>query len=253
MPPSLVKTNPREYFAFPACDSCWEKPCLALRFGASRQGECLLVHRRFYNTQRPCPFAATSFDEIVFMLRSLSLQKLDRLLQGLVGQLPFDETLRFNYVHHLTSYLDFAGRIEYLRRLWEAQVFAAIRIPHVFDQDEKIKEWLKAPESLRTASKKEEAPAEEPEEVVAAKPTYTIKATIVRKDTTGSGKLTPLKRAKCKVTVDGSTSENRTNRDGFIEITAASSTSEAQVEVVDLGESEEQSSSGTAGKTSEKK
>jgi hypothetical protein len=236
MPPSPSKTRPRDYFGFPACDSCWEKPCIGLRYGAARPDECLLVHRRLYNTQHPCPFAAPTFDETARLLRDLPLQKLDRLLGSLIGQLSFEETQRFDRDRCIAGFNDAAGRIDYLRHLWEARIIAVIRAPHPLDQDAKIKAWLKASETFRKAEKEKPAAQEQPEEAAPQQPKYAITFTVVRKNK-ATGKMTPLKRAKCKVTVDGATKERTTKVDGSMEVEAAAKTSTAQVEILDLGES----------------
>lgn len=138
-----METDPREHFQYPACIKCFERPCSAFHFHGRQGVNFLFVHNAQYNTRNPCPFAADSFDEADTLLADAGLHELDEHLRGLMAQMTPDELLRVNRDHFIESYLDRAGRMKYLRRLWEERIFAIIRVPQALRQDEKMKEWLK--------------------------------------------------------------------------------------------------------------
>ncbi|MGA2508247.1 MAG: hypothetical protein ABSF80_12305 [Chitinispirillaceae bacterium] len=138
-----MQTDPREHFQYPACFRCFERPCTALRFHHQYGDRFLFVHNAQYNTLNPCPFAADTFDEANGLFADCDLHELDQHLRGLMAQMTPDELLRVNKDHFMESYLDRAGRMAYLRRLWEERIFAVIRVPQALRQDEKMKEWFK--------------------------------------------------------------------------------------------------------------
>ena len=171
----LLSADPKEYFSYSACAVCLGKPCNDMRFAAFRQGDFLLAHHRNYPTLDPCPFAAGSFDEAEFFLTAIALHRLDMHIQELIAQFTPSEAMNFNQNHYFAGRNDLAGRIEYLRALWDARVFSLMRIPAAFDLDEKMKAWINAWDSVviqQPEEKKEEA-AEAPEETAAAGPSLT--------------------------------------------------------------------------------
>jgi len=140
-----MQTDPREHFQYPACLRCFERPCTAFRSLRRQVTGFLFVHNAQYNTRHPCPFAADSFDEVDRLLADSDLREIDRHLRGLMAQMTPDELLRVNRDHFIESYPDRAGRVKYLRRLWEERIFAVIRVPpELYRQDEKIKAWFTA-------------------------------------------------------------------------------------------------------------
>jgi hypothetical protein len=137
-----MKTDPKEHFKYPACVRCLERPCGIFRYHQQNGDKFRFVHNARYNPINPCPFASTSFEEVERLLDSCEIHELDEHLRGLMTQMTPDELLRLNKDHYIDSYLDRAGRMEYLRRLWEDRIFAVIRVPRPFRQDEKMKEWF---------------------------------------------------------------------------------------------------------------
>jgi hypothetical protein len=147
-----MENDPRSYFQYPACLRCFERPCNALRFNHRYGDRFLFVHNAQYNTLNPCPFAAESFEEVEKLLADCELNEIDAHLRGLMAQMTPDEDLRANKDHFIESYLDRAGRIAYLKRLWEERIFTVVRAPRQFQQDEKIKAWFLSFEQSRSLS-----------------------------------------------------------------------------------------------------
>lgn len=138
-----MQSDPREYFQYPACLRCFERPCTAFRRLGRHMNRFLFVHNAQYDTRRPCPFAADCFDETEKFLADRELGEIDRRLRDLLAQMTPDEQLRVNKDHMIESFSDRAGRVAYLRRLWEERIFAVIRVPQAVKQDGKMREWFK--------------------------------------------------------------------------------------------------------------
>lgn len=164
--PAIIRTDPREYFGYPACIRCREKPCE--NFGWSRYGRRLVfAHNSRYDTSFPCPFAASSFSEVEQLIRDLTIQEINWHIQTLLAKMTLAEGMQYDQQHYLTSWGDFGERTAYLRVLWEARIFSLLRSPLSCDWDEKMKAWFAAWEAAagrREEEKKEEEKKEEPEE-----------------------------------------------------------------------------------------
>jgi hypothetical protein len=138
----IMKTDPREHFQYPACLRCFEQPCAAFRYSHEHGNKFLFVHNSRFNTLNPCPFAAVSFEEVAALLHKGELHEVDEHLRGLLSQMTADEVTKFDKSNYIGSYLDRAGRMEYLKRLWEERVFSVIRVPQPLRQDEKMRKWF---------------------------------------------------------------------------------------------------------------
>jgi hypothetical protein len=138
-----MKSDPKNHFQYPACLTCFETPCGTFLFHQSYDDIFLFVHNAQYNTLNPCLFAAPSFDEVTALMRDCDIAEIDARIRGLMAQMTPDELLLVDKEHCIESYLDRAGRMEYLRRLWEEKVFSVIRVPQHQAQDEKMRAWFK--------------------------------------------------------------------------------------------------------------
>jgi hypothetical protein len=143
MADSIVKTDPKSYFGFPSCATCFSKPCERLRFGGVRPGKFSLVHRSEYSFDK-CYFAADSFHEVEWMLNGLQLHDLILETGHLIPLMAPSEQLQYNLQHYVNGYSDWAGYMSYIRRLWEDRVVIFLRVPFSHPMDAKTKRWLYA-------------------------------------------------------------------------------------------------------------
>jgi len=142
-PGNLVRVPPDEYFGFPACRMCMWKSCKDLRYGGVHPGKFIFVHSRDY-AGSGCVFLAESFDEIQDLLSSLPLQDLDLLVRDIIFDLSPGEQLHYDQRHFVWDFCDRAGRIAYLRRLWEDWVIVCLRVPFGYRSDPRLRSWLHA-------------------------------------------------------------------------------------------------------------
>lgn len=156
----IAQIDPRDYFRFEACKRCDFPPCRHLLFGGRTVygRDFLIIHRRHYNTIRPCPFAAGSFNEAETFFNTLSIQDINGRVSRLLNDLHVVERLRYPAERCLTNWADFAEKIEFLRMLWRDRVYAVVRVP--FQKDEKIKRWMDAFYDSYTGISKEEKKAD---------------------------------------------------------------------------------------------
>ncbi len=133
--------DPRTYFDLPACRICPEAPCGQLRFGGVHAGKLRLVPARTC-ARSGCPFAAQSWPDIEAILTALPLQDLDAVVGALLDSLAYDERQRCVLDEFVSDYSDCAGRVRYVRRLWEDGVVTALRIPHDYWRDRKLNTYL---------------------------------------------------------------------------------------------------------------
>ena len=142
-PGNLVRVPPDEYFGFPACRMCMWKSCKDLRYGGVHPGKFIFVHSRDY-AGSGCVFLAESFDEIQDLLSSLPLQDLDLLVRDIIFDLSPGEQLHYDQRHFVWDFCDRAGRIAYLRRLWEDWAIVCLRVPFGYRSDPRLRSWLHA-------------------------------------------------------------------------------------------------------------
>ena len=143
MAENLVKTDPKSCFGFPACATCFAKPCERLRYGGVRPGKFIMVHMHEYSFDS-CYFAAESFHEIEWMLKDLQLRDLILRIGGIIPSMSPAEQLQYNLQHYVNDYSDWAGYMAYVQRIWEDRVLIVLRIPMSYIFDNKIKRWLHA-------------------------------------------------------------------------------------------------------------
>jgi hypothetical protein len=140
----IAQIDPRDYFGYEACRRCGFPPCRRLLFGGQTVygRDFLIIHRRHYNTVRPCPFATGSFDEAETFFNRLSIQDINSRVGRLLNDLHVVERLRYPTDRCLTNWADIAEKIGFLRMLWRDRVYALVRVP--FQPEEKIKRWMTA-------------------------------------------------------------------------------------------------------------
>jgi hypothetical protein len=154
-------SDPVQYFGLACCHQCLWKPCKNLRLGGVWHGKIQLVHNsRMDQTFVECPFFAKDWDETEEYLSQLSFLDLSQACEDATSLLSVAESITSDHHHFIKSYDDFAGRIEYLKYLWQNGIVYLLRIPHVYHTDSKLSKWLNAFEAapeLKQAAKKEEA------------------------------------------------------------------------------------------------
>jgi len=150
---ATANLDPRTYFKFKSCGRCLNKPCDLLRFGRVFNGKFILVHSRILGTGlSDCPFVAQTFEEMEILLENTSLLDLIDHINGLLGDTTVSEQLMFPQERFVTGYDDVQGRVQFLRAMWEEQVFGVVRVPLHFVNKEMTR-WLYANESLNFGMK----------------------------------------------------------------------------------------------------
>ena len=150
-------TDPRTYFKFQSCERCFYKPCDRLRFGGVFPGKFIFVHNNYIGIGFiDCPFVAQSFEEIERLIGDVSLSELLFHINDILGALTPSERLRYRQRDYVSEYSDVAGRIRFLKALWEDRVMSVVRIPDSFSTDRKMRKWLFANEGLSYMLKKPE-------------------------------------------------------------------------------------------------
>jgi hypothetical protein len=135
--------DPVQYFGLVCCHQCQWKPCKELRLGGIWPGKIQLVHStRIDETFSECPFFAKDWNEAEEYLSQLSFLDLNQAFEDAISLLSIAESLTFDHHHSVNSYDDFAGRLSYLKTLWENGIVFLLRIPHVYHTDAKLSGWL---------------------------------------------------------------------------------------------------------------
>jgi hypothetical protein len=143
MAENLVKADPKAYFNFMACATCFHKPCERLRYGGVSPGKSIIVHSREYSFSS-CYFSAEKWDEIELILSNLQVHDFVYEIGRIVTLMSPAEQLHWELRNFVTGYLDLAGYKAYLRRLWEERIMIFLRIPMFYQNDLKIRRWLHA-------------------------------------------------------------------------------------------------------------
>lgn len=143
MAENLVKSTPKTYFKFSACATCFQTPCERLRYGGVYPGKFIILHSREYSFTN-CQFAAVSIDEVNQLLSSLQVHDFLYEIGKVISLMSPAEQIRWNMDHFVTGYSDWAGYMEFIRRLWEERIIIILRIPYFYQQDLKVRRWLHA-------------------------------------------------------------------------------------------------------------
>ena len=143
MAENLVKSNPKTYFNFPSCITCFQKPCERLRYGGVYPGKFIILHSHEYSFTN-CQFAAASIDEVDQLLNNLQVHDIVYETGKVISFMSPAEQIHWNMDHFVTDYSDWAGYMEFIRRLWEERIIIVLRIPYFYQQDLKVRRWLHA-------------------------------------------------------------------------------------------------------------
>jgi hypothetical protein len=158
---ATANLDPRAYFKFKSCGRCLQKPCDRLRFGRVYNGKFILVHTRMLGAGLfDCPFVAQDPEEVETLLQDTPLLELIDHIDGLLSDLSVNEQMMFDQASFVKGYDDFAGRVRFLRAMWDEQVFGMVRVPLFFVNKEMTK-WLYANESLDYTLKNDMKPERE--------------------------------------------------------------------------------------------
>ena len=150
-------SDPRTYFKFQSCQRCFHKPCDRLRFGGVFPDKFFIIHNSYLGIGfADCPFIAESFDEIERLIGGVSFSELLFNINNVLGTLTPSERLHYRQETYVSEYSDSAGRVRFLKALWEDRVISVIRIPNAFSLDAKMRKWLFANEGLSYMLKKPE-------------------------------------------------------------------------------------------------
>jgi hypothetical protein len=152
-----IASDPRNYFRFQSCQRCFYKPCDRLRFGGVFPDKFFIINNNYFGIGFfDCPFIAESFDEIERLINSVSFSEFLFNFNEVLGTLTPSERLHFRQENYVSDYSDVAGRIQFIKALWEDRVISVIRIPGTFSLDTKMRKWLFANEGLSYMYKKPE-------------------------------------------------------------------------------------------------
>jgi hypothetical protein len=152
-----IASDPRNYFKFQSCQRCFHKPCDRLRFGGVFPDKFFIINNNYLGIGFfDCPFIAESFDEIERLINSVSFSEFLFNFNEVLGTLTPSERLHFRQENYVSDYSDVAGRIQFIKALWENRVISVIRIPGTFSLDAKMRKWLFANEGLSYMLKKPE-------------------------------------------------------------------------------------------------
>jgi hypothetical protein len=143
MAENLVKSNPKTYFNFPSCITCFQKPCERLRYGGVYPGKFIIVHSREYSFTN-CHFSAASIDEVGQLLSNLQVHDFTYEIGKIISLMSPAEQIHWNMDHLVTGYSDWAGYLEFIQRLSEERIIIILRIPYFYQQDLKVRRWLHA-------------------------------------------------------------------------------------------------------------
>jgi hypothetical protein len=150
-------SDPRTYFKFTSCSRCLYKPCDALRFGGVRAGKFIIVHNSHLGTGFfDCPFVAQDFDEIRELLDEITFEDLVDRLDDVLFMFTPAESVQWRQEDFFSDFGDIAGRVEFLKALWDDGVISVVRIPRFFMTDAVMRKWLYAYEGLIYMLKKPE-------------------------------------------------------------------------------------------------
>ena len=152
-----ITSDPRKYFKFQSCQRCFHKPCDRLRFGGVFPDKFFIIHNSFLGIGfLDCPFIAESFDEIERLIGNVSFSEFLFNFNEVLGTLTPSERLHFRQENYVSDYSDVAGRVQFIKALWEDRIISVIRIPGTFSLDAKMRKWLFANEGLSYMYKKPE-------------------------------------------------------------------------------------------------
>jgi hypothetical protein len=147
-----IDTKPKiaaTFLSFPGCKTCFRRPCERLRFGRVFPNKFIFVHRRNLGFgDKGCPFVVTSFDEVIPLLRNISLLDLIRYVNDILYEMSPAEQMQTMMRHYVEEYADFNGRVRFLLALWDNNVLGVVRVPQFFTMDKNLSKWLLANESL---------------------------------------------------------------------------------------------------------
>jgi hypothetical protein len=152
-----IASDPRNYFKFQSCQRCFHKPCDRLRFGGVFPDKFFIINDNYLGIGFfDCPFIAESFDEIERLIGNVSFSEFLFNFNEVLGTLTPSERLHFRQENFVSDYSDVAGRVQFIKALWENRVISVIRIPGTFSLDAKMRKWLFANEGLSYMYKKPE-------------------------------------------------------------------------------------------------
>jgi hypothetical protein len=152
-----ITSDPRRYFRFQSCQRCFHKPCDRLRFGGVFPDKFFIIHNSYLGIGfLDCPFIAESFDEIERLIGNVSFSEFLFNFNEVLGTLTPSERLHFRQENFVSDYSDVAGRVQFIKALWEDRIISVIRIPGTFSLDAKMRKWLFANEGLSYMLKKPE-------------------------------------------------------------------------------------------------
>jgi hypothetical protein len=143
MPENLAKANPKNYFKYSSCATCFQTPCERLRYGGVYSGKFIILHSREYSFTN-CPFAVESVDEIERIFDNIQLHDFAYEIDKIISLMSVSEQIHWNIGQFVTGYSDWAGHLEFVRRLWEERIIIILRIPYFYQQDLKVRRWIHA-------------------------------------------------------------------------------------------------------------
>jgi hypothetical protein len=153
--------DPRKYFKYSGCASCFDKPCDRLRFGGVFPGKFIFVPgASLTDGLFDCPFIARDADEIEQLLDQVSSEELaDRLDHTLELCTP-DELLLVHQHDAMNCSSALQRTAPLIRELWENRIVGILRIPRLFLANKTMRQWLFAYEGLDYLLKKPELEAQ---------------------------------------------------------------------------------------------
>ncbi len=143
MAENLVKLTPKTYFKFSACATCFQTPCERLLYGGVYPGKFIILHSHEYSFTN-CQFAAASIDEVDQLLSRLQVHNFVYEIGKVISLMSPAEQIHWNMDQFVTGYSDWAGYMEFIRRLWEERIIIILRIPYFYQQDLTVRRWLHA-------------------------------------------------------------------------------------------------------------
>ena len=142
-------SDPRTYFKFTSCSRCRYKPCDGLRFGGVHPGKFIIVHNSHLGTGFfDCSFVAQDFDEIRELLDEITFEDLADRIDDILFMFTSAESVQWRQEDFIDSDGDWAGRVRFIKALWDDQVISVVRIPRFFMTDAVMRKWLYAYEGL---------------------------------------------------------------------------------------------------------
>jgi hypothetical protein len=111
------------------CISCLGQPCRQLSLGGVSVDAFRVVHTsRLGVDAADCPCVVRSPEEFADLLTAASFDTVADCMNDAVGDLSASEQLRFDHRQYVNQFDDSAGRIDYLKLLFEHGVITAVRV-----------------------------------------------------------------------------------------------------------------------------